>query len=92
MATQTAVELQTWETPISSSLHSKPSIDAPAIALVKAKSSNDTANVTVEQVLPAPNVVTEEIQAWNRPKENVPRVFAAFFSFLILVRIFPMCY
>jgi hypothetical protein len=43
-----------------------------------------TGNSRVQSALPSPTTATEALPRWNHPRSNMFRVFATFWSFLVM--------
>lgn len=71
---------------VEASLHRTPSHEAgpsyPARTLRDFSRSDKTQDVI--SPLPAPTTVSQALERWNHPRSNRPRVFAAFWSLLVM--------
>lgn len=48
------------------------------------RSSHDHTGADPDVVLPAPNTASQPLERWNHPRSNPPRVFAAFWSLMVM--------
>lgn len=61
-----------------------PSISGRSLASQTSQSARSTEDVDPSTTLPAPTTATDFVETWNHPKINMYRVFATFWSFVVM--------
>ena len=63
----------------------RPSSEGPGGLFGTRSSSGSGRRIrNLDGALPPPTTVTEIVEKWNHPRSNIARVFAAFFSLLVM--------